>query len=440
MKLNRKYIVTLISLLLYAGIANAEDINKAYPVLEKQIKAQQYFQAYQRAIKLRAFNEGEPRFDYLYGLAALQTGHFNEAIFALERVTATEPNVIRPRLELARAYLKLKNNSAALREFKQVLAFNPPPVVRQKVNTYISEINGGSQKARKAVINGLVSLSFGFDDNINFGFDDDEIALPVFGNVTLSPDSVQQESAFAETKFQLNYQKADSNSFNRFATAGLTHRDYIDNGDFNVSDLAFRTGFTYNKNKNQYQLVLRDRPVLLGGQYYSNTIGLDAALRRGLGLGSVFTTSLTLEDYSHKVDSLRDRTRAIVSAKLDKKAGSNIHQFSAFYGEEFPDDDAGEQFSRDMAGVGYRIVRNWNKKNKSYLKLDYQQNQHQAPYPIYPDARKDDRISVKIGHERKLNKNLNLFLGVQYTDNDSNQTLYDVTRTEAKVGIRYEWD
>lgn len=439
--MKRNYI-TLVILLLSTLLSLSLPVfaKNAYPQLEKQVKTGQYAQAYQRAISLRATNEGEPRFDYLYGLSALQTGHYNEAVFALERVVATEPRVIRPRLELARAYLKLKNNSAAIREFKQVLAFKPPPVVRQKVNTYIRQINGNGQGARKAVINGLISLSVGFDDNINFGFDDDEIVLPVFGNITLNPNSVKQESAFAETKFQLNYQKADSNKFNRFATAALTHRDYIDNGDFNISDLAFRTGFTYNKNKYQYQLVVRDRPVFLDGEFYTNTVGIDAALRRGIGLGSVFTTSLTLEDYSHKVDFLRDRTRAIVSAKYDKKAGNNIHQFSAFYGMEFAEEDAGEQFSRDLAGVGYRIVRNWNKKNKSYLKLDYQQNKHQAPYPIYPDARKDDRISLKVGHERKLSKDWDVLLSLQYTDNDSNLTLYDVTRTEAKIGIRYEWD
>lgn len=414
--------------------------NDALGQIEKLINQKAYNQAYALANKNRNNYEGEPRFDYLYGLAALQTEHYNEAVFALERVTATEPNVIRPRLELARAYLKLKNNGAALREFKQVLAFNPPPVVRQKVNAYIREIKGGGIDARKSVINGSIGLSFGFDDNINFAFDENEIELPIFGNILLNPESVKQESAFAETKLRLNYQKSDSNVFNRFSTATLTHRDYFDNGDFNVSDLAFRTGFTFNKNKYQYQLVLRDRPVFLGGSFYTNTIGLDTALRRGLGLGTVVTASLTLENYTHKIDSLRDRSRAIISAKLDKKAGNNIHQFSAFYGDEFADDDLGEQFSREMAGAGYRIVRNWNRNNKSFLKLNYQQNKHQAPYPIYPDAREDDRISLRIGHERKLSKNLDLLMGVQYTDNSSNQTLYDITRTEAKIGVRYEWD
>ena len=412
----------------------------AYPQLEQQVNTGQYIQAYQRAIKLRAMNEGEPRFDYLYGLSALQTGHYNEAVFALERVTATEPSVIRPRLELARAYLKLNNNKAATREFKRVLSLNPPLAVRQNVNAYISQLHTDKWEVRKAVINSLLTLSLDFDDNINFGFDNDEIVLPVFGNIRLDRGSIQQESGFAEARYQLNYRKADSHRFNRFASAALTHRDYFDNGNFNLSDLDIRTGFTFNKHNYQYQVVLRDRPVLLGGSYYTNTVGLDLALRRGLGVGAVLTAALSVEDYSHKVESLRNRTRAIISVKIDKKSGNNIHQFSAFYGEETPDDDAGKQFSRDLAGIGYRVVHNWNAKSKSYLKLDYQQNTHQGPYPIYPDAREDDRATVKIGHERKLLKNVDLLMSVQYTDNESNLSLYDVTRTEAKIGVRYEWD
>jgi len=440
MKIIKKSIFAYFSVFLVTGMGYAKMNIKTYPELEKQVNAKHYTLAYQRAISLRVANEGEPRFDYLYGLSALQTGHYNEAVFALERVTASEPSVMRPRLELARAYLKLNNNKAAIREFKQVLTLKPPAVVRQNVANYLRQLKTDRWEARKAVINSLLTLSLGFDDNINFGFENDEIVLPVFGSIRLDNNSIQQQSGFAEAKFQLNYRKADSHRFNRFASAALTHRDYFDNGDFNLTDLDFRTGFTFNKNKYQYQMVLRDRPVLLGGEYYTNTIGLDAALRRGLGLGAVLTASLTYEDYSHKVESLRNRTRAIVSAKIDKKAGNNIHQFSAFYGEETPDDDAGKQFSRDLAGIGYRLVHNWSGKDKSYVKLDYQNNQHQGPYPIYPDAREDDRITVKVGHERKLRKNLDLLIGVQYSNNDSNLTLYDVTRTEAKIGVRYEWD
>ena len=67
--------------------ANASIFAAAFPKLEQLIKMQQYQLAYNQALKILGENEGDPRFDYLYGLSASQTGHYNEAVFALDRVT-----------------------------------------------------------------------------------------------------------------------------------------------------------------------------------------------------------------------------------------------------------------------------------------------------------------------------------------------------------------
>ena len=51
---------------------------------------------YERALVLGDENleewEGDPEFDFLYGLAALEAGSPNDAVFALERVAATAGN------------------------------------------------------------------------------------------------------------------------------------------------------------------------------------------------------------------------------------------------------------------------------------------------------------------------------------------------------------
>ena len=169
----------------FAGFNTAFAAEKSFPLLEQYVNQQKYKQAYQQATKLRAQNEGDPRFDYLYGLSAIQTGHYNEAVFALDRVTVTTPRVIRPRLELARAYLKLNNKRAAIKEFNDVLKLSPPPVVRQKVTAYISELQKGKQEVEKSITKRLASFAVGYDDNINFGYASSDINLPLFGLVTL---------------------------------------------------------------------------------------------------------------------------------------------------------------------------------------------------------------------------------------------------------------
>ena len=77
----------------------------------------QFEQAYQLG-RAAEFNwEGDPEFDFNYGLAAIESGHYEDAIFALERVVFLRPDILRLRLELARAHFLNENFVAARAEF-----------------------------------------------------------------------------------------------------------------------------------------------------------------------------------------------------------------------------------------------------------------------------------------------------------------------------------
>lgn len=65
---------------------------------------------------------GEPEFDYLLGITAIDSGHASDAVTALERVLAADPSNNGARMELARAYYVLGADDLAKREFNQLLA------------------------------------------------------------------------------------------------------------------------------------------------------------------------------------------------------------------------------------------------------------------------------------------------------------------------------
>ncbi len=437
--INRSKIIKLVVSMLLGFVVFITYGQNTYPSLEKYINKKNYDLAYQQATKLRAQNEGDPRFDYLYGLSALQTGHYNEAVFALDRVTVTTPRVIRPRLELARAYLKLNNKRAAIKEFNDVLNLSPPPVVRQKVTMYISELEKGNQQIQKSVTKRLASFSIGYDDNINFGYANSEIDLPLFGNVTLNPSAVKQSSGFAETKFQIRHRNINNKKSNTFLSANLTHRKYFKETNFNFIDADLRAGMTLNRNKSQYQFVLRDRPVFLDDSLHSNTIGLDAIARKSMGSGKVVSASLSVENYDSKKTPLSDRKRAQAGISLDKNNGKIQHQVGLNIGSEWADDNAGDQFSRDIAGIGYKLTRDWNAWNKTFLNVDYRYYKHKSPYALFPDKRKDNRVIIRAVHEWQLSDKTALLFSARHVSNNSNINLYDAKRNEIQVGVRYEW-
>ncbi len=429
---------TLTALILLKSVSAAS----VFPVLEKYIKQQQYAQAYQQAKKLYLEFEGDPRFDYLYGLSALQTGHYNEAVFALDRVTINTPNVIRPRLELARAYLSLNNKLAAIKEFNDVLSLSPPPVVEQKVQLYIAELQKKTdKKTKRSITKKLASFSIGYDDNINFGSKEEEIDLPSFGLISLDPAAVKQGSGYAESKFQLKHRTIINKQKSTFILANLTHRKYFKKSDFDVTDL--RAGMTFNNKKKQYQyqLVARIQPIMLDGDFYANTYGFDVVTRKAIGKNTVASAKLSLEKYDNKQLSISDRSRAIVTGRLDKQIADIQHQFSIYLGKESPDENVGKQFSRDISGLGYLGVKEWNEKNQTYLGVDFRHYRHQGNYPVYPDEkRKDDRYSLKVGHQWQINDKVSLIFSAKHINNKSNLNLYDTNRNEVKVGLRYDWE
>ena len=90
------------------------------------IKSGKSAEAYALLVPDQSKRAGDPDYDYLLGLAALDSGKPNEAIFALERVLAVKPNHLQARAEIARAYLAVGEKATAKQEFEAVQSQNPP--------------------------------------------------------------------------------------------------------------------------------------------------------------------------------------------------------------------------------------------------------------------------------------------------------------------------
>ena len=73
-------------------------------------------------------HSGDTRFDYLMGIAALDSGIPGRATLALERVLAVDPEHAAARLDLARAYFQLGDLPRAKTEFALTLKRNAQPV------------------------------------------------------------------------------------------------------------------------------------------------------------------------------------------------------------------------------------------------------------------------------------------------------------------------
>lgn len=102
-------------LLFFSSMALASS-SASLDKLEVLIRQQDHAAAWQLAQQLMPEQEGEPRFDYLFGLAARSAGQLHQAVFALERALLSQPQSSDIRLALAVSYYDLGNLPAAERE------------------------------------------------------------------------------------------------------------------------------------------------------------------------------------------------------------------------------------------------------------------------------------------------------------------------------------
>ena len=131
---------------------------------------------------------GDPKFDYLLGISALDSGKPDKATLAFERVLAVNPNFAGARLDMARAYFQLGDIARAKSEFETVLKENPPEAARTTIVRYLQAIEQ-HEKSKKTSITAYVEGTLGRDDNVNNSTAVGQVAVPALGNLVFTLDA-----------------------------------------------------------------------------------------------------------------------------------------------------------------------------------------------------------------------------------------------------------
>ena len=173
--------------------ADKADAAAAVAEAERAAQAQALIEAgrFEEAIvALRPLLEQDsigPNALFLYGLASLEASQrpgrpdeerevlLNEAIAAFHVMLVQRPDLVRVRLELARAFFLKGEDRLAQRHFEQVLAGGVPEEVAANVNLFLGEIRS----------RGRWSFNVGFalapDSNIGAGSEERTIFIEIFG-------------------------------------------------------------------------------------------------------------------------------------------------------------------------------------------------------------------------------------------------------------------
>ena len=256
---------------------------------------------------------GDPVFDFYYGVAAIDSGNAGEGVLALERYVINFPENASARLELARGYYVLGEDSRAGEEFRAVLKTNPPEAVKFNIQRYLDAIRS-RESVYKTSGAAFIEAGGGYDTNVNAGVSNANIALSGIPFV-VAPVGLQAHSWFEY--FALGGQLSEPVAPGVAVFGGGTFDAKFNNNhndlanQFDQRDLNLNAGLTYLKNKNFYRL---------GGTY--TRIDVDSGLFR--------QSPGAIGEWSYQYDDLQAFITSFQYAHFNY-AGTNSVRNSNFY-------------------------------------------------------------------------------------------------------------
>ncbi len=211
--------------------------------------------AYAELAPLQEQLAGQPEFDYLLGVAALDSGRLEEAVIAFERVLALVPNHAGAHMDLARAYYSVGSYDLAEAAFVKLQALKPPPAAQQAINRYLESIQARKRQTQPGWT-GFGELGLGYDSNItgvpaDFG----AAAQQAFNLVGIEPtgNAIKRSAAFVQGAVGAEYSQPMSRGWSLFAGGEARGRAYHEESDFNSVAGEVRFGGALNRGPDQWR-------------------------------------------------------------------------------------------------------------------------------------------------------------------------------------------
>ncbi|GMR07408.1 MAG: hypothetical protein BMS9Abin26_0411 [Gammaproteobacteria bacterium] len=412
-------------------------------------EAGQSAQAYDIAVKLLDEGEGDPLFDLYYGMAAIDTGHVNLGVFALERVLMLEPDNQRARLELGRGYFLLDEYVRARQEFRNVLNADPPQGVKDTIQAFLDAIRLKERRFRSTA-RGYAEIGIGHDSNANGGPSSRSFVSPVLGVLVLNPSSLAVEDNFMAVKLggQVNHPFEPGKSL-QFGV-DFNQNLYSDKGKVGASRIwNMFGGFTMLRDKDNFRFNVQVNRLEVDQtknlEDNRNLYALNGEWRRQLDKRTELNGFAQLAMVDYPKQDVRN------SRMLTVGVGANRRYNWTFKPEFFGSVYAGyERPRKDNTAARVAAQRNYGGvRAGAFLSVAprvsvtgsalVQHNRYMEEAAIIGNTRRDWYYALDLEARWLIEKHWSVRGNVNYSRNDSNQLVNDYDRTITQINLRYDF-
>ncbi len=396
-------------------------------------------QAYSYATEHLAEQEGNPQFDYYYGVAAIDAGHASQGVFALERVLLVYPHEHAARLELARGYFILEEYARSRQEFETVMKADPPDDVVQNAQIFLDRIR--LKEARyQTTSRGYIEIGAGTDSNVNSAPEQDSAITGV-----LAQDSTGQDDNFltVAVSYQLTHPFAPGWTLNTALTGD--HKKNAEFDQFDTLSGTLQLGVSALDNQSKYTVDAVAQQFNLDGDNYRTLTGMTLGWRYSLGQKSAFNTSLQYARLDFDTVSALNSTLSILNLSYNHQFAANMSPvfFASFkYGIEEPeisDLASMADVERDIMGVQLGVILNLQPRFSAMASVGTQISEYGAPDISTSVTREDTFNTVDLNFLWLFSKDWRLDTKISYSENGSNVAIRDYDRTRISLNLNYAY-
>jgi hypothetical protein len=414
-------------------------------------------EAYALLEPLEFDHAGEVRFDYLIGIAALDSGIPDKATMAFERVLAVNPNHAAARLDMARAYYQLGDFPRARTEFTIALNQNPSATLLANIQKYLDAIDA-QQAGKRTRFSAYVEGGLGRDSNINISTSQSQLFVDAFATVVqLNPSNVKMADNYYALAAGGKINHELNAHWGLFAGGGLRKRNNNTHAEFNSINTDVRGGVVYAAKADRLNVSLVGGQYDLDGARNSDIVGFKGEWRHVLSPSNQLNAFAQAVKYRYADPLLQPNDvnqQALGLGWLHVLAdGKATLSGSTHYGTEkdvapiitvpgigvINPSGGRNDGARHFGGLRVGGQTAYGEKTTLFASASMQPSDYDKVNYLFLRKRKDRLYDLKLGADWHWDKLWTLRPQLSYYRNDSNIDIYSYDRTDVSLTVRRDF-
>jgi tetratricopeptide (TPR) repeat protein len=407
---------------------------------KKLISKKMYLDAYNLLKKSEFENVQSTAFNYQLGVASLRAGKYTDALYALDRVVSEDPNNIGAQLDMAIAYYYLGNLSFAKQELVKILKNYDkvaPKVVKRTIRAYLKKIKKEQAPKELSIV---ASISTGYSDNINSGYDGNSVYIPLINaNTILSDQSKATPAPFINAQILVNKKKIINRDDSIDATMILNKKIYKDYSSLGQANAILSLSGSHKFNKHTIKLNKTAVRSYLNSKINYDIMSTTATIltqpNQSQSLSAAIKTErMTFANPASQANNSKKESLTLTASDsiFDKKVGvtmgiglsRNMMDDTAASNGNSKSSDLNLSFKKQILGTLATVSLGYKRNN--YDKLN-------AAFGVY---REDRAKSITIGTIKPLDKANSINFSIGYRNQGSNIELYKNDAMTVTMGFK----